>query len=230
MRKSDDRNWPPIPGDFEVKNPTSCVAICTLGKKIEVPADYAIIGTCKTENIGIERMIVNVVSNPCIRFFILAGPEIPGHKTGASVKCLHEGGIDPSTRRILKAEGAIPYVENVPIEAVERFRSQVQLVNMVDVTDSDKIARAVDGLVSRDPGPYPADPMWVDFKARPGKASSRTMGAAIALLPEFGISLDPASSLVSRMNLVAVVSAHPTTVGVVMKSDETGTTLVGQEL
>lgn len=230
MGKSDDRNWPPIPGDFEVKNPSSCVAICTLGKRIEVPADYAIIGTCKTENIGIERMIVNIVSNPSIRFFILAGPEIPGHKTGLSVRCLHESGIDPSTRRIVNAEGAIPYVENVPIDAIERFRSQVQLVDMVDVTDPVEIARAAEELVSRNPGPYPADPMWVEFKARPGKASSKTMGAAIALLPEFGMSLDPASSLVSKMDLVAVVSAHPTTVGVVMKSDETGTTLVGQEL
>ncbi|RDE13731.1 MAG: tetrahydromethanopterin S-methyltransferase subunit A [Candidatus Thorarchaeota archaeon] len=230
MGMNDNRNWPPIPGDFEVKNPSSCVAICTLGKKIEVSTDYAIIGTCKTENIGIERMIVNVISNSCIRFFILAGPEIPGHKTGASVKCLHESGIDPSTRRILGAEGAIPYVENVPIEAVERFRSQVQLISMVDVTDPGEIARVADEVVLRNPGPYPADPIWVEFKARPGKASSRNMGAAIALLPEFGISFDPASSLVSRMDLVAWVTTHPTTVGVVMKSDETGTALVGQEL
>ncbi|MHA2376023.1 MAG: hypothetical protein ACXAB9_07620 [Candidatus Thorarchaeota archaeon] len=70
-KTNNSRPWPPVPGDFEVRNPLSCVAICTLGKKLHIEADYSIIGTCKTENIGIERVIINVISNPRIRFVIL---------------------------------------------------------------------------------------------------------------------------------------------------------------
>ena len=78
LNKQLDTDWPPAPGDFEVKDPQSCIGICTLGKKIDVPSNYAIIGTCKTENIGIERVIINIISNSNIRFLILAGPEVPG--------------------------------------------------------------------------------------------------------------------------------------------------------
>ncbi|MFW9927592.1 MAG: tetrahydromethanopterin S-methyltransferase subunit A, partial [Candidatus Thorarchaeota archaeon] len=104
-----EQDWPPVPGDFEVKDPTKCVAVCTLGKKIEVDADYAIIGTCKTENIGIERVIINIISNPNIRYLILAGPEVPGHLTGRSLRALYHNGVDRETRKIIDAEGAIPY-------------------------------------------------------------------------------------------------------------------------
>jgi len=224
------QEWPPIPGDFEVKNPRSCVAICTLGRKIDVESDYAIIGTCKTENIGIERMIVNIVSNPCIRFFILAGPEVPGHRTGASVRCLYEKGVDKETRKILEADGAIPYVENLPLEVIERFRSQVELVDMIDVTESERIAQAASEVASRDPGPYPAEPLWVEFKAKHGRAVPKGMGSAVALLPEYSLSLDPFTSLVSKLNLYAIVTSHPTTIAVVVQTTETGTILIGKEL
>jgi tetrahydromethanopterin S-methyltransferase subunit A len=227
---AEKREWPPIPGDFEVKNPTSCVAICTLGKKIEVNSDYAIIGTCKTENIGIERMIVNVVSNPCIRYFILTGPEVPGHKTGSSVRCLYRKGVDNETRKIVEADGAIPYVENLPIEAIERFRSQVELIDMIEITEPQEIARVASELSSKNPGPYPAEALWVEFKAKRGKAAPRGLDSSIALLPEYGLSVDPFTSRVSKLELYAVVTSHPSTIAIVVQKTDTGTILVGKEL
>lgn len=224
------REWPPIPGDFEVKNPGSCVAICTLGKKVDVESDYAIIGTCKTENIGIERMIINIVSNPCIRYLILAGPEVPGHRTGSSVRCLHEKGVDKETRKIIQADGAIPYVENLPIEAIERFRSQVEIIDIIDVTDPREIARVATELTSKDPGPYSAEALWVEFKAKRGKAAPKGLGSAIALLPEYGLSVDPFTSFVSKVHLYAMVTSHPSTIAVVVQRTESGTILVGKEL
>ena len=99
MNQNDNgKQWPPVSGDFEVRNPERPVAVCTLGKKIHVDADYSIIGTCKTENIGIERIIINVISNPSIRFLILAGPEVPGHHTGSSLSSLYHNGIESDTR------------------------------------------------------------------------------------------------------------------------------------
>ena len=222
--------WPPVPGDYEVGNPKSCVAICTLGKKIEVSADYAIIGTCKTENIGIERIIANVISNPFIRFFILAGPEVPGHRTGTSIACLHEKGVDEASRKIVDSPGAIPYIENVPLEGVERFRNQVEFINMMNVSNPQEMASRVEEMNSRNPGPYPEGAIWVEFRVGSGGTRSASIGGSVALLPEFGVSYDPWNSLVARSDSHAVLSVRPSSVGVEVRSIESGTILVGKEM
>jgi len=223
-------NWPPIPGDFEVKDPSGCVAVCTLGKKIRVDADYAIIGTCKTENIGIERVIVNVISNNSVRFVILAGPEVPGHLTGSSLRCIYEQGIDPDTRKIIDAPGAIPYIENIPVEAVERFRSQVEFVDMMNNSRPKDIAKRVLELNARNPGVYPEEAIWIDFAAASRTATVVGLGASIYLLPEYGVSLDPSSSIVAKQEPRAFIAVHPTFVGAETKDTEPGTVNVGREL
>lgn len=222
--------WPPIPGDFEVGDPSGCVAVCTLGKKIHVDADYAIIGTCKTENIGIERVIVNVISNSSVRFLILAGPEVPGHLTGSSLRCLYEQGIDPDTRKIIDAPGAIPYIENVPVEAVERFRSQIELVDMRNNSKPKDIAGKVLELSEQNPGIFPEEAIWIDFAAASRPATAVGLRASISLLPEYGVSLDPSSSIVARNEARAIISVHPTFVGAEARDVDPGTINVGKEL
>ncbi|NHI83637.1 MAG: tetrahydromethanopterin S-methyltransferase subunit A [Candidatus Thorarchaeota archaeon] len=225
-----DNAWPPIPGDFHVKNPRMPVAICTLGKRLDIPEDYGIAGTCKTENIGIERVIVNVISNASIRFLVLAGPEVPGHLTGRSLKALYTSGIDSETRRINNAPGAIPYIENIPYEAVERFRSQVELIDMINNSDVEEISRIVKDLATRNPGEYPKAAMWVEFGAAPSARKYRSLSESILLLPEFGISLDPASSLIGVQENHALLSIHPSSIGVEVRMTDTGTLLFGKEL
>jgi tetrahydromethanopterin S-methyltransferase subunit A len=222
--------WPPIPGDFEVGNPSGCVAVCTLGKKIHVDADYAIIGTCKTENIGIERVIVNVISNGSVRFLILAGPEVPGHLTGSSLRCLHEQGVDPDTRKIIGAPGAIPYIENIPVEAVERFRTQVEFVDMMNNSKPKDIASKVHELNGMNPGIFSEEAIWIDFAAASRPATTVGLRASISLLPEYGMSLDPTSSIVARNETRAIITVHPTFVGAETKDTDPGTINVGKEL
>ena len=229
MVGEDSHSWPPVPGDFEVGIPSHPVAICTLGKKIQVSGEYSIIGTCKTENIGIERVIMNVISNPAIRFLILAGPEVPGHLTGRSLKALHEHGVDSSNRRIMKAEGAIPYIENVPLEGVERFRKQITLVDMINVAESTKIAEAVRELEQRNPGEYPEPPLWYDFKSASRKTKRRELRSDIVILPEFNLNLDPLSFEVTKQSSKSVLSEHPTRVSVEVRETDSGTLLVGKE-
>lgn len=223
------KKWPPVSGDFEVGNPDLPVAVCTLGKKFDVPGDYSIIGTCKTENIGIERIIVNVISNPAIRFLILAGPEVPGHHTGASLTSLYHNGIESDTRRIIEATGAIPYIENVPLEAVERFRTQIEFVNMMNVSDPDRISAVVSELNDRNPGRHSEDPIWIDFKGSPKKASSASMIADVSLLPELGVFYHPDTSTVFTQSMDAVVSENPVKIGVEVRKLGNGTVLVGKE-
>jgi tetrahydromethanopterin S-methyltransferase subunit A len=223
-------NWPHVPGDFEVGDPTHSVAICTLGKKFHVPGSYAIIGTCKTENIGIERVIINVISNPSIRFLILAGPEVPGHLTGSSMKALHESGVDADTRKIVDAPGAIPYIENVPLEGVERFRRQIEFVDMMNNSQSDEIAEKVADLQARSPGVFGEEPMFIDFRGAARTAERIGIGSSITLLPEYGVSLNPFSFLVTSQEAAAIVTAHPTSIGIEVHSNASGTTLIGKEL
>lgn len=225
-----DDDWPHVPGDFEVVNPEGCVAICTLGKKIEVPGDYAIIGTCKTENIGIERVIINVISNPRIRFLILAGPEVPGHLTGSSLKAMHENGVESDTRKIIDAPGAIPYIENVPLEGIERFRMQIELIDMMNNSRADEIVEMAIGLKARDPGAFPENPIWIEFRSGPRASLVIGTSSSIQLLPEFRTSLDPFTLLVATDGASAIVSAHPTTIGIEARSLGAGMTLVGKEL
>ncbi|MFX0107565.1 MAG: tetrahydromethanopterin S-methyltransferase subunit A, partial [Candidatus Hodarchaeota archaeon] len=196
MMSEESRVWPPISGDFIVKNPQGCVAICTLGKRLDVPGNYAIIGTCKTENIGIERVIVNIVSNPMIRFFILAGPEVPGHLTGSSLKSLYEQGVETETRKIIGAPGAIPYIENIPLDAVERFRMQVDFIDMMNSSNLEKISAKAEELESKNPGPLEQSALWIEFKSSSTRAQVKGLAAQVILLPEYGLSFNPHLSLV----------------------------------
>jgi tetrahydromethanopterin S-methyltransferase subunit A len=225
-----ESNWPHVPGDFEVGNPSHSVAICTLGKKLQVPGSYAIIGTCKTENIGIERVIINVISNPSIRFLILAGPEVPGHLTGSSMKALYEKGVDADTRRIVDAPGAIPYIENVPLEAVERFRCQIEFVDMMNNSRADELSEKAEKLQARNPGSFDEEPMFIDFRGVSSPAVRIGIRGSITLLPEYGVSLDPFSFLIASQETGAVLTAHPTSIGIEVHSTESGTTLIGKEL
>ncbi|MGV9102881.1 MAG: tetrahydromethanopterin S-methyltransferase subunit A [Candidatus Thorarchaeota archaeon] len=224
-----DKSWPPIPGDYTVDNPDLSVAVCTLGKKIPLPPPYAIAGTCKTENIGIERVITNVVSNPAIRFLILAGPEVPGHRTGSTLCCLHENGLDETTHKILEAPGAIPYIENIPLDAVERFRNQVEIVDMMGVSNVEEIGNRVQSLLSQSRKSYPKKPLWIDFEVRDSGAKAMGPTPSVAVLPEFAVSLDPSRSLITHQHIQAMISVHPSEVGIEVQDTDSGTILVGKE-
>jgi tetrahydromethanopterin S-methyltransferase subunit A len=228
--EDNSREWPVVAGDFEIGDPNLSVAICTLGKKIAVDSEYAIIGTCKTENIGIERVVVNIISNPNIRYLILCGPEVPGHRTGSSLKCLYEHGINEDNRRILDAPGAIPYIENIPLEAIQRFREQVELVDMMNVSDPARIRDEAESLVGRTTEPFPGGPFWVEFTVEADRAVHRSLGSGIAVLPEYDTYLDPQTSLLDEMSMGASLTLHPTTIGAEVRETESGTVLIGKEL
>jgi len=96
--------------------------------------------------------MANIISNPNIRFLILCGSEVQGHVTGQSIVALHENGVDPEKRKIIGATGAIPFIENIPDEAIERFQAQLELINMIDTEDPDLIQAKVKECIESDPG------------------------------------------------------------------------------
>jgi tetrahydromethanopterin S-methyltransferase subunit A len=160
-------NWPIVKGDFFFGDPESPVAVVTLGShfgKVFTDIGAAIEGTAKTENIGLEKVIVNIISNPNIRFLILCGSEIMGHVTGQSLEALYKNGVKEG--RIIDANGAIPFIENLNEEHLERFQKQVEFISMINNEDISTISAKVKELVGRDPGAYPEPPVVVEIKEK----------------------------------------------------------------
>jgi len=163
-KKEPAEGWPVINGDYIVGDPQSCVAGATLASHIEevlVDAGAAIAGPCKTENLGIEKMVANLISNPNIRFLLLCGSEVQGHITGQSIEALHASGVDPEKRKIVGATGAIPFIENLPDEAIERFQQQMEIVSMIDVEDAEAIQSKVKECIEKDPGAAESETMII---------------------------------------------------------------------
>ena len=162
-KKSPAEGWPVINGDYVVGDPESPVAATTLGshnEQIPVDAGAAIAGPCKTENLGIEKMVANLISNPNIRFLILCGSEVQGHITGQSIEALHANGVDEK-RKIAGATGAIPFIENIPDEGIERFQQQMEIISMIDIEDAGQIQAKVKECIEKDPGAFEEEAMVI---------------------------------------------------------------------
>jgi len=160
-------NWPIVKGDFFFGDPESPVAVVTLGShfgKVFTDVGAAIEGTAKTENIGLEKVLVNIISNPNIRFLILCGSEIMGHVTGQSLEALYKNSVKEG--RIIDAQGAIPFIENLTEEHIERFQKQVEFISMINNEDVSAISAKVKELIGRDPGAYPEPPVVVEIKEK----------------------------------------------------------------
>ncbi len=152
----------PWGGRFNAFDPKMPVAIVTLSEELEiVKGSIAIYGNMKTENLGVEKVVANVVSNPNIRFLIICGTDVRGHRSGESLIKLHENGLD-SNNRVIGASSAVPFIENLPRDAIARFKEQVEIVDMIGVCDVDKVEKAVVDCIGRDPGPY-GEPMYIEM-------------------------------------------------------------------
>ncbi len=133
-----------------------------------VEAGAALSGTLQTANIGIEKIICNVVANPNIRYLVLGGPESEGHRTGDAIKALFKNGVDEK-KRIIGTTGLSAYLYNVPMEFIDRFREQLTLVDC-QFQDENMLRKAVwscfqetpvefRGQKFFDPGAFPEPPL-----------------------------------------------------------------------
>jgi tetrahydromethanopterin S-methyltransferase subunit A len=165
-KKSPASGWPIVSGDFHSGDANSCVAIVTMGSHLDeqglCDAGAAIVGSCKTENLGLEKVIANVISNCNIRFCIFCGTEVKGHLSGQTFKALHENGVEGG--KVVGAKGAIPFIENLDDAAISRFQEQVEIVDIMESEDMGAIKAKISELAAKDPGAFEADPMVVEVK------------------------------------------------------------------
>jgi tetrahydromethanopterin S-methyltransferase subunit A len=175
--------YPPEEGRYLRGNDFSPVAVaiilhCDMDKippdleslvRAGIESGAGLSGTVQTENIGFEKMICNVVANPNIRYLILGGPESEGHSTGEALKALMVNGVDEK-QRIIGTKAPHPYLYNLPLESIERFRMQLSLIDLQFEGDPDVIRKAVWSCYQEapvgfrdyelyDPGAYPEPPL-----------------------------------------------------------------------
>ena len=184
-------DWPPVRGDYTVGNPKNRVAVVTLSSRISLEG-AAISGPCVTENLGIEKIIANVISNSNIRFLILCGRESRGHLPGDTILALHKNGLD-GWGRIVGSKGAIPFIENLPREAISRFQSQVEVVDKIGTVDALEISRLIIEYSSKS-DVYPEPPFLVMKRRHVQVPTSATMSD---MLFGDGIWLDASLWMVS---------------------------------
>lgn len=156
--KNYDDSWPPIRGDYIVGSPDGSVAVVTLASSLRAEG-AAIMGPCKTENLGIEKIVANVISNSNIRLLLICGIESKGHLPGDTLIALHRNGID-ETGRIIGSKGAIPFIQNIPSSAIKRFQDQITIIDKIGLVDEEKIAELIRAC-SQCSMPYPEKPFCV---------------------------------------------------------------------
>lgn len=154
--------WPPLPGSYQVVRYSAPVAVCTLTDEALVQRiaaarspHLAVIGSMQTENLGIERLVLNLIANPNIRFLILCGEDTRkavGHLPGASLLALATSGMDEAGR-IQGAPGKRPVLKNIQREAVEHFRRAVTVVDRIGCLDAEAVLAEAAVCAARNPGP-----------------------------------------------------------------------------
>ncbi|MBU2008876.1 MAG: tetrahydromethanopterin S-methyltransferase subunit A [Chloroflexi bacterium] len=137
--------YPPEQGRYARGNDFSPVAVCVILDTFDfkIPMELtelvvagmdsgaALAGTLQTENVGMEKMICNIVANPNIRYIVLCGRESVGHLPGESLLALKQNGVDEN-RQIIGTKAPTPYLYNLPPEMIERFSKQViAVVNLL---------------------------------------------------------------------------------------------------
>jgi tetrahydromethanopterin S-methyltransferase subunit A len=153
--------WPPLPGSYRVLRYHAPVAVCTLNTEelvdplaAALPDAVAIAGTLQTENLGIERLITNVLANPSIRFVIVCGEDsrkAMGHLPGQSLVALARNGVNDD-RRIINAKGKRPILRNLESTAINHFRKTVEVIDLIGNTDVRELSAAVRECADRNPG------------------------------------------------------------------------------
>ena len=166
-KKTPPPDYPPEEGCYLRVNDYSPVAVCVILKwerektppeienlvRVGAESGAALSGTLQTENIGLEKIVCNIVSNPNIRYLAVCGPETPGHLVGDAILALEKNGIDRN-KRIVGAKAPTPFLFNIPLESIERFRRQVKVIDLINEGSPDIVHQVVRACFQEKPTPF----------------------------------------------------------------------------
>ncbi len=135
---------------YRYGDPESPVAVLTLASdytKFHVRG-YAIIGSCFTENLGVQMVITNILKSPNIRYLIMCGQESQ-HLAGDAFRALHEYGVSRMGiyREIIGCKSPLPFIDDIPEWAIDEYRDNIVLVDMMGVEDDAVIQKKIDECI-----------------------------------------------------------------------------------
>jgi tetrahydromethanopterin S-methyltransferase subunit A len=144
--------WSLIPGKYEIGNENSSIAIATLNSEFSFGKDVAIWGKIMTENLGVTRVLSNLLSNPNIRYLIVCGKEVQGHFPGDALISFAEKGYEINSGSIvikntIAADPRLPIENNSMEETYSRFKEQINLINLIGETDSKIISEKINSCL-----------------------------------------------------------------------------------
>lgn len=159
--KKEGASWPVMQGTYQVGDPNGPVAVCALtSEKLVSPLvgvqGVAIAGIVYTANLGITRIIVNITSNPAIRFLLICGKDSALFRPGQSLVALSEHGVD-GQRRIVQAVGYDPVLPSIDPEQIVQFRKQVEVLDWTGEEDVEVLQDRIKSLAVRNPGVFVTD-------------------------------------------------------------------------
>ncbi|MGP8320215.1 MAG: tetrahydromethanopterin S-methyltransferase subunit A [Methanosarcinaceae archaeon] len=179
--------WPVMKGDYVVGTPESRIAVVTLASTLEPDHAAAIWGTCKTENLGAEKIIANIISNSNIRYILVCGGESRGHLAGQTLLSLHKNGID-GHGRIIGSNGAIPFIENITKDAIKRFQKQVRFIAHIGLIDIIQIQQIVNEYKNKD-AVYGEEPMVVSTSKKKHVAFRKPISGDMMISYEYMVDV-----------------------------------------
>ena len=115
----------------------SNLAICTLAdikllKKIK-DSEYmncvSIVGRLFTENRGIESLLKYLYENKHVKFLVICGKEVWGHKPGESMLKLKKFGVD-GNKRIITSSSPEPIINSTD-EEISHFQKNVKIIDLI---------------------------------------------------------------------------------------------------
>jgi tetrahydromethanopterin S-methyltransferase subunit A len=135
--ETSNNSWPPVIGEYTVVDKSAPVAVSVLASaQLEEkltqlnPEGLCIIGKTETENIGIDKIVKNIITNPSIKTLILAGKDPKGHKSGKTLLALWTNGVD-TNMRIIGSTARRPILKNVSLSDINTFRNQIQVDDQI---------------------------------------------------------------------------------------------------
>lgn len=166
-------DYPPEEGCYMRGNDNSPVAVVVIlrYRREETPASIeqlvrvgiesgaALSGTLQTENVGLEKVICNVIANPNIRYIIVCGPESPGHLVGNAISALYKNGLDEN-KRIIETKAPAPFLFNIPVEWIDRFKKQTRLIDLTNEGSPEVIREAVWSCYQEKPTKFKDYELW----------------------------------------------------------------------
>jgi len=123
------------------------VAICTLSsidlletiaRNTDMMSRILVVGRLLSENKGISTLIRFTVRYPGLRYIVVCGREVKGHKTGQALLSLHRNGVNIDDNRIIGAIGPKPFLTCSQTD-IESFRRQTKIYDLIGSEDLEVI-------------------------------------------------------------------------------------------